>query len=129
MHLLAFRQIGEALWIEPGAIAAVAAPMFGSDTADARGGRALLDLDCGRLLDREKSMSGLRILAIVLIAGGILGLVYHHFSYTQDTQEAKVGSLELSVSKKHTVDVPEWIAVGAVVAGAAVLLMGGGAKR
>jgi uncharacterized membrane protein len=74
-------------------------------------------------------MSGLRILAIVLIAGGVLGLVYHHFSYTQDTQEAKVGSLELSVSKKHTVDVPEWIAVGAVVAGAAVLLMGGGARR
>ena len=127
MHLLAFRQIGEALSLEPGAIAAVAAPMFGSDTADAGGGRALLD--CSKLLGREKSMSGLRILAIVLIAGGILGLVYHHFSYTQDTQEAKVGSLELSVSKKHTVDVPEWIAVGAVVAGAAVLLMGGGAKR
>jgi hypothetical protein len=127
MHLLAFRQIGEALWIEPGAIAVVAAPMFGSDTADAGGGRALLD--CGRLLDRERAMSGLRILAIVLIAGGVLGLVYHHFSYTQDTQEAKVGSLELSVSKKHTVDVPEWIAVGAVVAGAAVLLMGGGARR
>ncbi|HEY6453607.1 MAG TPA: hypothetical protein VIX87_13535 [Steroidobacteraceae bacterium] len=70
-------------------------------------------------------MGGLRILAVLLIAAGVLGLVYHHFSYTQATQEAKVGSLELSVSKKHTVDVPEWAAVGAVVAGAALLLFGG----
>jgi len=74
-------------------------------------------------------MSGLKILAILLIVGGVLGLVYHHFSYTQDTHEAKVGSLELSVSKKQTVDVPEWVAVGAVVAGAALLLLGGGVKR
>jgi hypothetical protein len=74
-------------------------------------------------------MSGLKVLAIVLILGGVLGLVYHHFSYTSDTHEAKVGSLELSLSKKQTVDVPEWVAVGAVVAGAALLLFGGGAKR
>jgi len=74
-------------------------------------------------------MSGLKILAILLIVGGVLGLVYHHFSYTRDTHEAKVGSLELSVSKKQTVDVPEWVAVGAVVAGAALLLLGGGVKR
>jgi uncharacterized membrane protein len=74
-------------------------------------------------------MSGLRILGLVLIVGGVLGLVYHHFSYTQNTHEAKIGSLELSVAKQHTVDVPEWAAVGAVVAGAALLLLGGGARR
>jgi uncharacterized membrane protein len=74
-------------------------------------------------------MGGLRILAVVLILGGVLGLVYHHFSYTQNTHEAKIGSVDLSVSKKQTVDVPEWLAVGAVVAGAALLLFGGGAKR
>jgi hypothetical protein len=74
-------------------------------------------------------MSGLRIVAVLLFLGGVLGLVYHHFSYTKDTHEAKVGSLELSVSKKQTVDVPEWVAVGAVVAGAALLLFGGGVKR
>jgi uncharacterized membrane protein len=74
-------------------------------------------------------MGALKILAVVLIAGGVLGLVYHHFSYTQDTHEAKIGSLELSLAKKQTVDVPEWVAVGAIVAGAAMLLFGGGAKR
>jgi hypothetical protein len=69
-------------------------------------------------------MAGLKVLALLLIAGGVLGLVYHHFSYTRDTHEAKIGSLELSLAKKETVDVPEWAAIGAIVAGAALLLVG-----
>jgi len=68
-------------------------------------------------------MSGMKVLAAVLIAGGILGLVYHHFSYTQNTHEAKIGSVELSVAKKESVD------VRAIVVGAALLLFGGGIKR
>jgi hypothetical protein len=74
-------------------------------------------------------MSGIKVLAAVLIAGGILGLVYHHFSYTKDTHEAKIGSVELSVGKKESVDVPEWAAVGAIVVGAALLLFGSSARR
>jgi len=70
-------------------------------------------------------MNGLKVLALVLIAGGILGLVYHQISYTKDAHEAKIGPLELSVAKKETVDVPEWAAIGAIVAGAALLLVGG----
>jgi uncharacterized membrane protein len=74
-------------------------------------------------------MSGLKVLALLLIAGGVLGLVYHHFSYTKDTHEAKIGSVELSVAKKETVDVPEWVAIGAIVGGVALLVVGGGVKR
>jgi uncharacterized membrane protein len=70
-------------------------------------------------------MSGLKVLALLLIAGGVLGLVYHHFSYTKDTREAKIGSVELSVAKKQTVDVPEWVAIGAIVGGVALLVVGG----
>ena len=40
-------------------------------------------------------MSAVKIVAIVLIAAGILGLVYGSFSYTKETHEAKIGSLEL----------------------------------
>jgi uncharacterized membrane protein len=69
-------------------------------------------------------MSALRILAVVLIVGGVLGLVYHRFSYTKQTHEAKIGSLDLSLSSKENVDIPDWAAVGAVVAGAAILLFG-----
>jgi hypothetical protein len=74
-------------------------------------------------------MSGIKVLAAVLIAGGILGMVYHHFSYTKDTHEAKIGSVELSVAKKESVDVPEWAAVGAIVVGGALLLFGSSARR
>jgi uncharacterized membrane protein YidH (DUF202 family) len=70
-------------------------------------------------------MSGMKILGIVLIVVGILGLVYGGFSYTKETHEAKLGPLELSVEEKERVNVPLWAGVGAVVVGAALLLAGG----
>jgi hypothetical protein len=69
-------------------------------------------------------MNAARLVAIVLIAAGVLGLVYHGFSYTKDSHEAKLGSLELSLQHKQTVDVPEWLSVGAIVAGVGLLLFG-----
>lgn len=70
-------------------------------------------------------MNAARMVAIVLIAAGVLGLVYHGFSYTKESHEAKVGSLELSLQHKETVNVPVWLGVGAIAAGAALLLLGG----
>jgi hypothetical protein len=70
-------------------------------------------------------MNTTRIAAIVLIAAGVLGLLYHGFTYTKESHQAKLGSLELSVQHKETVDVPNWLGVGAIVAGAALLLFGG----
>jgi drug/metabolite transporter (DMT)-like permease len=70
-------------------------------------------------------MNAARMVAIVLIAAGVLGLVYHGFTYTKASHEAKLGSLELSLQHKETVDVPQWLGVGAIVAGTALLLFGG----
>ncbi len=67
-------------------------------------------------------MSAVKIVAIVLIIAGLLGLVYGNFSYTRETQEAKLGSLELSVKDTQTVYVPVWLGVGAIVAGGGLLL-------
>ncbi len=69
-------------------------------------------------------MNGIRIAAIALILAGMLGLAYGGFSYTQDTQKAKIGPIELSVSEKKTVNVPIWAGVAAIVAGGALLLFG-----
>ena len=69
-------------------------------------------------------MNATRMAAIVLIAAGVLGLVYHGFSYTRDSHEAKIGSLELSLQHKETVNVPVWLGVGAIAAGAALLVFG-----
>ena len=68
-------------------------------------------------------MSAIKIAAIVLIAAGILGLVYGGFSYTKETHEAKIDSLELSVKDKETVNVPVWAGVGAIVIGGILLLV------
>lgn len=67
-------------------------------------------------------MNSIKILAIVLILAGILGLVYGSFSYTKQTHEAKLGPIELSVEDKETVNVPVWAGAGAIVIGGALLL-------
>lgn len=69
-------------------------------------------------------MNAVKIAAIVLIAAGVLGLVYGGFSYTKETHEAKLGSIELSVTEKETVNVPIWAGVGAIVIGGVLLLFG-----
>src|SRR5690242_14488935 len=73
----------------------------------------------------QPKMSSTKIIAIVLIVAGVLGLVYGKFSYTKETHEAKVGPLELSVKGKETVNVPVWAGVGAIVIGAGLLVAGG----
>lgn len=70
-------------------------------------------------------MSGVKIAAIVLIAAGLLGLVYGSFSYTKNTHEAKIGPIELSVKDKETVNVPVWAGVSAIVIGGVLLVFGG----
>ena len=70
-------------------------------------------------------MNSVRIAAIVLIAAGVLGLVYGGFSFTRETHEAKLGPIELSVKEKQAVNIPVWAGVGAVAIGAVLLLLGG----
>ena len=68
-------------------------------------------------------MSAVKMVGIALIAAGILGLTYGSFSYTKETHEAKIGSLELSMKDKETVNVPVWAGVGAIVVGGLLLLV------
>jgi TRAP-type C4-dicarboxylate transport system permease small subunit len=68
-------------------------------------------------------MNAVKLLAIVLIVAGTLGLVYGGFTYTRDTQKAQLGSLELSIKDTETVNVPIWAGVGAIVAGGILLLV------
>ncbi|MDP2015069.1 hypothetical protein [Hydrogenophaga sp.] len=70
-------------------------------------------------------MNAAKLVGIILIAAGAIGLVYGSFSYTKDTQAVKLGPLELTVKEKETVNVPVWAGSGAIVVGAALLVMGG----
>ena len=68
----------------------------------------------------------LRALAVVLIVAGILGLIYGGFSYTKETHEAKLGSIEFSIKDKETVNIPAWAGVAAIVVGGLLLVYGSG---
>ena len=69
-------------------------------------------------------MNGLKILAIALIALGAIGLIYGQFSYTKETHKAEIGSLELAVKDKETVNIPQWAGVLAIAGGAVLLVLG-----
>lgn len=69
-------------------------------------------------------MNTIKIIAIALIAAGLLALVYGGFSYTKDTTAVKLGPIELSVKEKETVNVPIWAGAGAVVIGGLLLVFG-----
>ncbi|MGZ8271125.1 MAG: hypothetical protein ACXW1T_07950 [Methylophilus sp.] len=66
-------------------------------------------------------MNMTKMIAIILITAGILGLAYGSFTYTKETHNAKVGPIELSIKDKETINFPVWISVGALVAGVVLL--------
>lgn len=68
-------------------------------------------------------MNPVKMLAIILIVAGVLGLVYGGFTYTKDTHQAKLGPVELSIKDTQTVDIPIWAGVGALVAGVILFVM------
>jgi hypothetical protein len=72
-----------------------------------------------------EEMNPIKMVAVVLIAAGVLGLVYGSFSYTKETHEATVGPIQLSVKDKETVNIPVWAGVGAIAIGGVLLLLGG----
>ena len=70
-------------------------------------------------------MNPTKLIAIVLIAVGGLGLVYGGFSYTKETTGVKLGPIELKVQQKETVNVPLIISAGAIVLGVFLLISAG----
>jgi hypothetical protein len=70
-------------------------------------------------------MNAVRIAALLLILGGILGLTYGSFTYTKDTHDASIGPIEMSIQDRETVNVPVWAGIGAIVLGGGLLLFGG----
>lgn len=68
-------------------------------------------------------MNAIKILAIVLIVAGALGLAYGKFSYPTESHHVTVGPMEFSVADTHTVNIPLWAGVVSIVAGGLMLLV------
>lgn len=69
-------------------------------------------------------MNAIRITGIVLIVIGLAGFFTGGFSFTKDRTAAKVGPIELTVKDKESVNIPQWLSMGAVALGAIVLVAG-----
>ncbi len=69
-----------------------------------------------------------KIIAIVLIVGGSLGLAYGGFSYTKETSGMKLGPIELKVEEKERINVPLYVS-GAAIALGVILLAAGGRNK
>ena len=70
-------------------------------------------------------MNPTKLIGIILIAAGCLGLVYGGFSYTKETTGVKLGPIEIKVQEKETVTVPLIISAGAIAIGVFLLVAGG----
>lgn len=70
-------------------------------------------------------MNLVKLLGALLIAAGVLGLIYGGFSFTKETHDIKLGPIELAVKEKESVQVPVWAGAAAIAIGAALLLFGG----
>lgn len=67
-------------------------------------------------------MDAIKMLAVLLVVGGVLALIYGGFSYTKEAQAAKIGPLELTVSDTRNVHIPVWASIATIVAGGAIML-------
>jgi TRAP-type C4-dicarboxylate transport system permease small subunit len=74
--------------------------------------------------DREEGEVMTKIIGVLLIVAGTLGLIYGGFTYTKEKHDLKVGSLKFSVAQKETVNVPVWAGAGAIAIGVVLLLIG-----
>ena len=73
-------------------------------------------------------MAPTKIIGIILIVLGAIGLATGGFSFTKETHEAKVGPLSLSVKEKESINVPQWLGIGAIGLGVVLILVPGGRK-
>lgn len=69
-------------------------------------------------------MGGTKLVGMVLLVLGALGLIYGGFSYTKEETAAKIGPLEIKVAQQENVNIPLWVGIAAMVAGGALLVMG-----
>lgn len=70
-------------------------------------------------------MNPIKLIGILLIVAGGLGLAFGGFSYTKETTGLKLGPLELKVQEKQTVNIPLVLSAGGIILGVVLLALGG----
>jgi drug/metabolite transporter (DMT)-like permease len=69
-------------------------------------------------------MNAAKMAGIILIVVGLAGFFTGGFSFNKDRTAAKIGPIELTVTEKESVNIPQWLSIGAVAVGAVLLVVG-----
>lgn len=67
-------------------------------------------------------MNPTKLIGIILIAAGCLGLAYGGFSYTKETTGVKLGPIEIKVQERETINIPLIASAGAIAIGIFLLV-------
>lgn len=62
-------------------------------------------------------MRAARLVGIILIVLGAIGLVYDRVTYVKERHDADIGPLSIHVDETKTVPIPMWAGIAAIVAG------------
>ena len=73
-------------------------------------------------------MSAQKIIGVLLIAAGVMGLLYGGFSYTKESHTARLGPLAITVQEKETVMVPVVASVASIALGVFLIVVAGRTK-
>ena len=68
-------------------------------------------------------MNALKVVGIILIVAGVIGLATGGFTYTKETHKADIGPIHVAVEDKQQVNVPLWAGIGAIVVGVVLLVL------
>ena len=63
-----------------------------------------------------------KLIGLVLVIVGVLGLAYGGFSYTRTTHETEIGPVDIEVHDREWVNIPLWAGAAFLVGGAALLV-------
>ena len=69
-------------------------------------------------------MDRTKMIGVILLVLGALGLIYGGFSYTKDSTKAKIGPIEIKIQEKEQVNIPLWGSIAALAVGGVLLVSG-----
>ena len=71
----------------------------------------------------RSAMNAVKVVGIILIVAGVIGLATGGFSYTKETHKADIGPIHIAVADKEQVNIPLWAGLGAIVVGVVLLVL------
>jgi len=66
----------------------------------------------------------MKLLAILLIVGGVAMFAFHGFSFTQEKKVADIGPVEINKTEDKTISWPSYAGAVAILGGIAIFAVG-----